>query len=96
MCGARMVWHQLRREGIEVACFTVEGLMRRMSIRGIVRGKKPRTTTPDKAAARSKDLVERTSRTLEKCWTCGVRDPRLGLLVQQSTVTRTDRLYPAR
>ncbi len=32
--GARKVWHQLRREGIEVARYTVERLMRKMGLRG--------------------------------------------------------------
>ncbi len=58
--GARKVWHQLRREGVEVARCTVERLMRSMGIRGAVRGRKPRTTIPDAEATRSKDLVDRT------------------------------------
>ncbi len=57
--GARKVWHQLRREGIVVARCTVERLMQTMGLQGAVRGGKPRTTTPDIEAARSKDLVDR-------------------------------------
>ena len=58
--GARKVWHQLRREGVEVARCTVERLMRNMGPRGAVRGRRPRTTIPGEEAARSKDLVDRT------------------------------------
>jgi transposase InsO family protein len=37
--GARKVWRQLRREGIDVARCTVERLMRRMGLQGVVRGR---------------------------------------------------------
>jgi len=57
--GARKVWRQLRREGIEVARCTVERLMRQLGIAGTVRGRKPKTTIPDEAAARPADLVQR-------------------------------------
>ena len=57
--GARKVWRQLNREGIAVARCTVERLMRRMGLVGAVRGRKPRTTIPDEAAARPADLIER-------------------------------------
>ena len=57
--GARKVWRQLHREGIAVARCTVERLMRELGLRGAVRGKSRRTTTPDAAAARPADLVER-------------------------------------
>ncbi len=57
--GARKVWRQLRREGISVARCTVERLLRELGLRGAVRGKSRRTTTPDAAAARPADLVER-------------------------------------
>src|SRR3954452_23248248 len=40
--GARKVWRQLAREGIVVARCTVERLMRRMGLRGAVRGKETR------------------------------------------------------
>jgi putative transposase len=48
--GARKVWRQLAREGTVVARCTVERLMRRMGLRGAVRGKETRTTIADKAA----------------------------------------------
>ena len=57
--GARKVWRQLHREGIAVARCTVERLMRELGLRGAVRGKTRRTTTPDATAARPADLVER-------------------------------------
>ncbi|WP_280498856.1 IS3 family transposase [Nocardia farcinica] len=57
--GARKVWLQLNREGIEVARCTVERLMRRHGLRGAVRGRVKRTTIPDPAAERPQDLVQR-------------------------------------
>jgi len=57
--GARKVWRQLLREGFAAARCTVERLMRQMGLRGVVRGKKVRTTIPDEVAARLADLVER-------------------------------------
>jgi putative transposase len=58
--GARKVWLQLRREGIEVARCTVERLMRDLGIAGAsARRKKPRTTIPGPAAERPSDLLER-------------------------------------
>jgi transposase InsO family protein len=57
--GARKVWRQLHREGFPAARCPVERLMRQMGLRGIVRGKKVRTTIGDEAAARPADLVER-------------------------------------
>ena len=38
---------------------TVERLLRELGLRGAVRGKTRRTTTPDATAARPADLVER-------------------------------------
>jgi putative transposase len=57
--GARKVWRQLHREGIPVARCTVERLMGELGLRGAVRGKTHRTTTPDAAAPRPADLVDR-------------------------------------
>jgi len=57
--GARKVWRQLHREGIDAARCTVERLMREMGLQGVVRGCKPRTTIPDKASLRPADLVQR-------------------------------------
>jgi transposase InsO family protein len=57
--GARKIWRQLHREGISVARCTVERLMGELGLEGVRRGKTRRTTTPDQAAARPADLVER-------------------------------------
>lgn len=57
--GADKVWTQLKREGRTVARCTVERLMRELGIRGVVRGKKVRTTWADEASQRPEDLVQR-------------------------------------
>jgi transposase InsO family protein len=58
--GARKVWKQLRREGVEVARCTVERLMAQMGLEGVVRGRGfQRTTIVDERAARPADLVGR-------------------------------------
>jgi transposase InsO family protein len=57
--GADKVWRQLRREGFEVARCTVERLMRRLGLRGVVRGKVARTTFGDPKAACPLDRVNR-------------------------------------
>jgi len=59
--GAKKVWLQLGREGIEVARCTVERLMRELGIGGIVpRRKRPRTTVPaGPGEPRPCDLLER-------------------------------------
>jgi transposase InsO family protein len=60
--GARKVWRQLNREGIEVARCTVARLMREMGLQGAVRGKTVRTTISDKAAPCPRDKVNREFR----------------------------------
>jgi putative transposase len=58
--GVRKVWRQLRHERIGVARCTVARLMRKMGLRGAVRGRAFKvTTTPDESAARPADLVQR-------------------------------------
>jgi putative transposase len=57
--GADKVWKQMNREGIEAARCTVERLMRRLGLRGVIRGKVVRTTTPDTKAACPLDRVNR-------------------------------------
>jgi len=57
--GARKVWKQLHREDINVARCTVERLMRKLGLEGVVRGRKPKTTIPDDVAAKPADLVQR-------------------------------------
>jgi transposase InsO family protein len=57
--GARKVWHQLRREGRDIARCTVERLMKVMGLQGVVRGKKVITTNPDAAQPCPDDKVNR-------------------------------------
>jgi len=57
--GARKVWKQLRREGRPVARCTVERLMGRLGLKGVVRGRRCRTTIPVDLADRPADRVQR-------------------------------------
>ena len=57
--GARKVWQQLRREGCPVARCTVERLMGRLGLQGVVRGRRCRTTIPAELAERPLDRVQR-------------------------------------
>ena len=57
--GARKVWRQLNREDIEVARCTVERLMKTQGLRGVVRGRRIKTTFPANLADRPLDLVNR-------------------------------------
>ena len=57
--GADKVWKQLGREGMTVARCTVERLMRRQGLRGVVRGKGVRTTISDRKASCPLDRVNR-------------------------------------
>ena len=57
--GARKVWHQLRRDGHDIARCTVERLMQVMGLQGVVRGKKVITTNPDTAQPCPDDKVNR-------------------------------------
>ena len=57
--GSRKVWRQLQREGFVVARCTIERLMRELQLHGSVRGRRVRTTIPDDAANRPRDLVNR-------------------------------------
>lgn len=57
--GADKVWRQLGREGMDVARCTVERLMRRLGLRGVVRGKVVRTTISDSTTVCPLDKVNR-------------------------------------
>ncbi len=57
--GADKVWRQLGREGMDVARCTVERLMRRLGLRGVVRGKVVRTTISDGTTVCPLDKVNR-------------------------------------
>jgi len=60
--GVRKVWHQMRREGFEIARCTVSRLMRSMGLSGAVRGKRVRTTVPEPAVPCPRDRVNRVFR----------------------------------
>ena len=60
--GARKLWHAMRREGLDLARCTVERLMRDIGIEGVRRGKKVKTTWPDKALPCPMDRVNRKFR----------------------------------
>ena len=61
--GVRKVWRQLHREGIVVARCTVARLMRALGLRGAVRGRRVKTTTPVAKLACPADRVNREFRT---------------------------------
>lgn len=60
--GADKFWRQLAREGTTVARCTVERLMKRSGLRGVVRGKVVRTTVSDSKAPCPLDRVNRQFR----------------------------------
>jgi len=60
--GVRKVWHQLRREGFDVARCTVERLMKRLGLQGVIRGKGTETTVSDKSDPCPEDKVNRQFR----------------------------------
>jgi transposase InsO family protein len=57
--GARKLWRQLGREDFIVARCTVERLMRSLGLRGVVRGRKCRTTIADEHFEPPRDRVNR-------------------------------------
>lgn len=58
--GARKVWAQLRREGLQIARCTVERLMSTHGMAGVLpTRRRPRTTIPGDERSRPSDLVER-------------------------------------
>jgi transposase InsO family protein len=57
--GMEKIWRQLRREQIVVGRDRVHRLMQEMKLRGVVRGKRVRTTIPEPVTARPADLVDR-------------------------------------
>lgn len=57
--GYRKMWRQLGRESIPAALCTVERLMRKLGLKGAVRGRRSRTTIPDETVVRPMDLVNR-------------------------------------
>ena len=61
--GVRKVWHQMKREGFDVARCTVARLMKDMGLEGVIRGKKHKTTIPDKSQPCPLDKVNRQFKT---------------------------------
>jgi transposase InsO family protein len=57
--GVRKVWRQLNREGHVVARCTVVRLMQDLGLRGVVRGRRAKTTVPDEGSDRPLDRVNR-------------------------------------
>lgn len=57
--GVLKVWRQMRREGFEVARWTVARPMKEMGIESIVRGKRVRTTVPDEDPPCPLDCIKR-------------------------------------
>jgi len=57
--GTRKVWHQLRREDVDIGRDQVGRLMDGLGLRGVTRTKKVRTTTPVPESERPGDLVDR-------------------------------------
>ena len=54
-----LIWHDLRRDGHDIARCTVERLMKAMGIQGVVRGQNPITTNPDTSQPCPDDKVNR-------------------------------------
>jgi len=57
--GVRKVWRQLKREDVDVARCAVERLMKTQGLRGVIRGRRIKTTLPADLADRPLDLVNR-------------------------------------
>jgi len=68
--GARKMWHALRRDGVSLARCTVERLMRQMGLKGVVRGKRVKTTISNLAVPCPEDHVNRQFQALcpNKLW----------------------------
>ncbi|WP_232330670.1 IS3 family transposase [Nocardia fusca] len=59
MYGRRKMTRYLRRQGYEVAFCTVDRLMRELSLNGVARGRRHRTTIPGKDGIRAGDRLNR-------------------------------------
>jgi putative transposase len=68
--GVRKVWHQLRREDVEVGRDRVGRLMAALGLCGVTRTKKVRTTNPAPESERPADLVDRvfTASAPDRLW----------------------------
>jgi putative transposase len=72
--GARKVWAELNRQGVEVARCTVERLMREIGLGGLLRDTSPRTTRPAAETGRPGDLVKRdfTATRVNELWVADI------------------------
>ncbi|WP_189225970.1 IS3 family transposase [Saccharothrix coeruleofusca] len=72
--GARKVWRQLNRDGVDVARCTAERLMRKNGLRGLPRDRSPRTTRPAAETGRPADLVDRdfTATRVNELWVADI------------------------
>ncbi len=70
MYGRRNMTRFLRRQGHPVAFCTTDRLMRRLGMNGVVRGRRLRTTIPDKDAVRAGDKLQRdfTASAPDRVW----------------------------
>ena len=59
VCGVRKLWKAMLRAGHDIGRDQTARLMRQLGIRGVRKGKKPKTTKSDPGATRPPDLVER-------------------------------------
>ncbi|WNI20420.1 IS3 family transposase [Streptomyces sp. ITFR-16] len=57
--GSRRITRALGRMGVEVARCTIERLMAKLGLEGVIRGRRYRTTVPEPSAPRPPDLVDR-------------------------------------
>jgi len=57
--GVRKVWHQMQREGFDIARCTVARLMKELGLQGVKRGKSVKTTVSNKAEPCPRDKVNR-------------------------------------
>jgi len=72
--GARKIWSELNRQGVDVARCTVERLMREIGLRGLLRDRSPRTTRPAAETGRPRDLVKRdfTATRVNELWVADI------------------------
>jgi putative transposase len=68
--GVRKMWHQLRRDEVDIGRDRVARLMGELGLRGVTRLKRVRTTTPAPGSQRPADLVERvfTATAPDRLW----------------------------
>jgi hypothetical protein len=89
--GADKVWRQLAREGVSVARCTVERLMRKLGLRGVMRGKFVRTTVVDAKAACPLDRLNRQFRAQRpnQLWVSDFTYERPRVAIRQHSLHRT-------